>query len=62
MKEVLWNGGYYREGGSVIYNGQIKTIKRLEIDFIPKGASIFDRKRLLRVITEDGKVIESVER
>ena len=62
MKEILWNGGYYREGGSVIHNGQIKTIKTLEIDFLPRGTSIFDRKRVLRIITEDGKVIESVER
>lgn len=62
MKEINWNGGYYREGGSIFYNGEVKTIKKLEIDVIQMGSSIFDRKQLLRITTEDGKVIESIER
>jgi hypothetical protein len=62
MKEINWNDGYYREGGTIIHHGQVKTIKHLETDVFQNSSSIFDRKSLLRITTVDGKVIESIGR
>lgn len=60
--EINWNGGYYREGGTVIYNGQVKTIKRLETDIVRSPFGIFENTHVLKITTEDGQVIESVGR
>ena len=62
MKEINWNGGFYREGGTFIYNGQVKTIEKLETDVTQCGSSVFDSKPLLRVTTNDGNVIELLSR
>ncbi|AZV43648.1 hypothetical protein BAOM_3039 [Peribacillus asahii] len=58
MKEIYWNDGCYREGGTVIYNGKVEIVKSLNVITIQNG-SIFDRKQVLRIITRNGKVIES---
>lgn len=58
MKEISWNGGYYREGGTVICHGEVKTVKHLDIFIEQKTPNIFDRKRVLRVETTDGNIIE----
>lgn len=58
MNEINWNGGYYRKGGTLLHNGEVKMIKQLETDVVQTGASIFDRIPLLRVTTEDGKTVE----
>lgn len=56
MNYINWNGG------SIINNGNIKTIATLEIKTIQAGSSIFDRKELLVVATSDGEIIESLSR
>lgn len=58
MNEINWNGGNYREGGTVINNGEISRIKKISIFVDQKTPSIFDRKQVLRVETEDGKILE----
>lgn len=58
MNEINWNGCYYKEGGTLLHNGEVKIIKQLETDVVQNGTSIFDRTLLLRVITEDGKIVE----
>lgn len=58
MKETNWNSGYYREGGTVIDHGEIHKIKKISIFVEQKSPSFFDRKQVLRVETEDGRIIE----
>lgn len=62
MNEIQWNGGVYREGGTLLYQGEVKTIQSLEVNNVPTGRSIFDRMEVLKITTTDGKTIESIRR
>lgn len=59
MTEIQWNGGVYREGGTLLYQGEVKVIQSLEVNNVPTGRSIFDRMEVLKITTTDGKIIES---
>lgn len=61
MNEVVWNGGLYRVGGTLIYNGGIKVIKSIDTTVNQKGPSIFDRNQVLIIITEDGTTIQRAD-
>lgn len=59
MKEINWNGGYYRVGGTVFYGGMTKIIQSLEVEHT---GFMLNQTSILKITTEDGQIIESVGR